>query len=149
MQLLQSPWQDIPLELLLIADPDKNSIESYIQDSICFSGQQHGQIVAVCVVNTQTKHQCEITNISVETQFQKSGVGSKLLKFALQALKSLRYKRVVLGTGTFGYQLTFYQRFGFRFDYIDKDYFLTHYPEPIFENGIQHKDRINLYLDLL
>nr|WP_273262506.1 hypothetical protein [Pseudomonas sp.] len=50
--------------------------------------------------------------------------------------------------GSFGHQLTFYQRAGFRVVAVEPDYFLTHYPEPLFENGLQHRDRLRLALTL-
>lgn len=56
--------------------------------------------------------------------------------------------RVELGTGSFGHQLTYYQRHGFRVDAVVKDHFLIHYPEPLMEYGIQHKDMLRLYLEL-
>jgi len=31
---------------------------------------------------------------------------------------------------------------------IDRDYFLKHYDQPIYESGIQHKDRFKLILHL-
>jgi hypothetical protein len=50
--------------------------------------------------------------------------------------------------GSFGHQLTFYQRAGFRVVAVEPDYFLQHYPEPLFENGLQHRDRLRLALAL-
>jgi len=51
-----------------------------------------------------------------------------------------------VGTGTFGYQLAFYQRHGFRVTAIDRDFFVQNYPEPIFEDGIQLHDMLRLTL---
>lgn len=90
----------------------------------------------------------EIYNISVMPQHQGKGIGTELLKFALSKLPSKAIETVELGTGTFGYQLTFYQRLGFRVKSVEQNYFLTHYSDPIFEDGIQHKDRLRLYLHL-
>ncbi|WP_308364978.1 MULTISPECIES: hypothetical protein [unclassified Microbulbifer] len=56
-------------------------------------------------------------------------------------------QRLEVGTGTFGYQLTIYQRQGFRVERIDKNFFLKNYPEPIVENGIQHRDMLRLTLE--
>ncbi|CDI94197.1 IAA acetyltransferase [Pseudomonas aeruginosa PA38182] len=56
--------------------------------------------------------------------------------------------RIELGTGTFGYQLAFYQRVGFRVDKVVKNYFLDNYDQPIYEMGIQHKDMLRLSLIL-
>jgi hypothetical protein len=55
--------------------------------------------------------------------------------------------RLEAGTGTFGYQLAYYQREGFRVSAIDRNFFLDNYPEPIYENGIQHKDMPRLTLE--
>ncbi|SKA64261.1 hypothetical protein SAMN02745132_03842 [Enterovibrio nigricans DSM 22720] len=63
-------------------------------------------------------------------------------------LRQKGIRRIELGTGSFGYQLTYYQRLGFRVDRIIKNHFLDNYAEPICENGIQHKDMLRLYLEL-
>ncbi|MDA3948255.1 MAG: hypothetical protein PF508_03430 [Spirochaeta sp.] len=55
---------------------------------------------------------------------------------------------VVQSRGTFGYQLAFYQRHGFRVTSIDHDFFVNNYPEPIFEDGIQLFDLLRLTLQL-
>ncbi|WP_249344496.1 GNAT family N-acetyltransferase [Marinomonas sp. CT5] len=90
----------------------------------------------------------EILNMSVWPSHQGKGIGSKLLDFVLSELKKHKVKRVELGTGCFGYQLTYYQRAGFRVDSVVKDYFLDHYSKPIFEQGIQHQDMLRLYIRL-
>jgi hypothetical protein len=36
----------------------------------------------------------------------------------------------------------------FRVVAVEPDYFLQHYPEPLFENGLQHRDRLRLALEL-
>ena len=51
-----------------------------------------------------------------------------------------------MGTGTFDYQLAFYQRHGFCVTSIDHDFFVKNYPEPIFEDGIQLVDMLRLSL---
>jgi len=40
------------------------------------------------------------------------------------------------------------QHAGFRVVAVEPDYFLQHYPEPLFENGLQHRDRLRLALEL-
>jgi len=106
--------------------------------------------LAACIVKAQTNSLAEIFNVSVspELQGQGQGLGSKLLKLVLSQLPSKGINRVELGTGTFGHQLTYYQRLGFRVDSVIKDHFLLNYSEPIYENGIQHKDMLRLYVDI-
>ena len=139
---------DIPISLLLEADPSHKLIESYLPEAFCFAATDDGPVIAACVLKEIGKNTAELFNISVLPEHQKKGIGTELLTFAINQLKHLNVSKVELGTGTFGYQLTYYQRLGFRVSSVEKDYFLDHYSDPIFENGIQHKDRLRLYLEI-
>ncbi|MCA0894824.1 GNAT family N-acetyltransferase [Microbulbifer agarilyticus] len=140
--------QEVPFSLLLEADPSPESISTYLPDSWSFVAKEGGEVVAACIVKKIGNHIAEIFNISTSPKYQRKGVGSKLLGFVLNKLADRSISKVELGTGTFGYQLTFYQRFGFRVYAVEKDYFLKHYSQPIVEDGIQLKDRLRLYLDI-
>jgi len=144
----QVPPTAIPMALLLEADPSEESIASYLDSSWGYSAQFEEQLVAVCVVKPTSDSTAEIYNVSVDPNYQQKGIGSALLRYVLDDLNCKHIARVELGTGTFGYQLTFYQRLGFRVDCVIKDHFLDNYPEPIFEAGIQHKDMLRLYIQL-
>ena len=85
-------------------------------------------------------------NISVAPEYQKIGIGRKLLQYVIIATRKAKVKRLEVGTGTFGYQLAFYQREGFRVDSVEKDFFLVNYEEPIYEDGIQLQDMLRLVL---
>ncbi|USD66761.1 GNAT family N-acetyltransferase [Vibrio sp. SCSIO 43136] len=138
----------VPDSLLLEADPDIQSINTYRAESLSFVAVDNDTMIGVVVAKPNADHLVEILNVSVLPNFQKQGIGTKLLRFALQSLSEHGFTRVELGTGSFGYQLTYYQRLGFRIDTIVKDYFTDNYPEPIHEHGIQHRDMLRLYLDL-
>lgn len=85
-------------------------------------------------------------SIAVQPAHQKSGYGTALLKWVINFFRNSGAQQLEVGTGTFGYQLAFYQRHGFRVTSIDRDFFLSNYPEPIFENGIQLFDMLRLTL---
>jgi ribosomal protein S18 acetylase RimI-like enzyme len=138
----------VPKELLLEADPSIEHVYQYLKDSLCYVAVIQKEIVGVCVLKPIDKNRIELFNIAVLPENQKSGIGSQLLKFVLDSLREKNFESVELGTGTFGYQLTFYQRFGFRVDSIFKDHFINNYDESIFENGIQLKDMLRLILKL-
>ena len=108
----------------------------------------NNKIIGVCVLKPIGKDKIELFNIAVLPHKQKLGVGSQLLQFVLNRLREKQFAYVELGTGTFGYQLTFYQRFGFRVHAIRKNHFTDNYAEPIFEHGIQHQDMLRLILKL-
>ena len=105
-------------------------------------------LCGACLVLPDRNDAAEILNLAVLPSKQGQGIGTTLLRWTLEQLSAQGIHRVELGTGSFGPQLTFYQRLGFRVTQVQRDYFLTHYAEPLFEQGIQHKDRLWLSLDL-
>ncbi|WP_417505723.1 GNAT family N-acetyltransferase [Marinomonas gallaica] len=148
MEYSQVKHAEVPIQLLLEADPSEKNIRSYLRDSLCYIAKNNGKAVGACIAKFTSDKVVEILNVSVCPSFQQQGIGTGLLQFALNEFHSQKVKRVELGTGTFGYQLTYYQRIGFRVDSVVKDHFLKNYPEPIYENGVQHKDMLKLYIEL-
>ena len=148
IEYLEVSPEVVPLTLLLEADPSESSINSYLAGSWCFVAQQGEEILGACVAKTIREGCAEIFNISVLPSTQGKGIGTQLLKFVLSELESKGMRSVELGTGAFGYQLTYYHRLGFWVGEVIHNHFLDNYSEPIFENGIQHKDMLRLYLDL-
>jgi ribosomal protein S18 acetylase RimI-like enzyme len=138
----------IPSDLLLMADPSEEKINSYLKGAVCFAAFINTNLVGVCVTNVNVDGEVEIFNIATVSNVQGQGIGSKLLEFVISELGKRHVNRLVLGTGTFGYQLVFYQRLGFRVDTVVKDFFIDNYDEPIYENGIQHFDMLRLTLDV-
>ena len=139
---------EAPMGLLLQADPSKEKVEGYLSQSRCFVAILEGQIVGVCIVQPVSADVQELMNISVAPEHQRNGIGRELLRYAIVSTRQAKVRRLEVGTGTFGYQLAFYQREGFRVDRIEKDFFLSNYDEPIYEDGIQLKDMLRLALDL-
>lgn len=149
MQFENVRSDEVPLELLLEADPSEASILSYLGDGWCYIAREHERIVGACIVKTISDGCAEVFNVSVMPDLQGRGIGTQLLNYVIDDLSCRSIQRVELGTGTFGYQLTFYQRLGFRVSGVIANHFLDHYPESIFEHGIQHKDMLRLYLNLV
>ena len=139
---------EIPIPLLLEGDPSEQSVRSYLGGSWCYAAILDGLVVGACLVEAVGESTAEVHNVSVMPEHHRKGIGTELLQFALLDLPTKHVRRVELGTGTFGYQLTYYQRLGFRVDSVVKDHFLINYPEPIYEDGIQHKDQLRLYIEL-
>ncbi|WP_028109011.1 GNAT family N-acetyltransferase [Ferrimonas futtsuensis] len=148
MELVHASPSQLPISLLLEADPCEENIRSYIDKCWMFAARQQDQYLGACLVLPGQNGAAEIVNLAVQPLSQGQGIGTALLRWTLEQLSAKGIHRVELGTGSFGPQLTFYQRLGFRVTQVQRDYFLTHYPEPLFEQGIQHKDRLWLSLDL-
>lgn len=137
---------DAPIALLLLADPSEDKIRSYLSESRCFVASRGADVVGACVVQSRGTDTYELMSIAVHPSHQKSGCGSTLLKWVIDFFRTLGARQLEVGTGTFGFQLAFYQRHGFRVTSIDHGFFVNNYPEPIFENGIQLLDMLRLTL---
>jgi len=142
------PSVQAPLHLLLEADPSTELIAGYLHDCHCMVARLGEATVGVYLLKALGAETWELMNIAVAPEHQGRGIGALLLRHAIDQARQLGAKRLELGTGSFGHQLTFYQRAGFRVVAVEPDYFLTHYPEPLFENGLQHRDRLRLALTL-
>ncbi|MGJ7093134.1 GNAT family N-acetyltransferase [Vibrio hannami] len=140
--------KDLPIALLLEADPSEKCIHKYLEKALCFAAYDQGKLAGVCVTNSESSDVSEIFNIAVWPELQGRGIGTSLLRYVLEQLSDRGFKKVELGTGTFGYQLTYYQRFGFRVEGVRKNFFTDNYEQPIYEHGLQHIDMLRLFLDL-
>ncbi|MCY8208081.1 GNAT family N-acetyltransferase [Bacillus subtilis] len=136
-------------ELLLLADPSKEIVDDYLVRGECYTGYLSGELAGVYVIITTRPQTVEIVNIAVKQTMQKQGIGKILILDAIEKAKHMGAKVIEIGTGNSSiYQLSLYQKCGFRIQAIDHDFFLRHYDEDIFENGIQCRDMVRLYLDL-
>ncbi|OAB47027.1 GNAT family N-acetyltransferase [Paenibacillus antarcticus] len=134
-----------PMALLLLADPKEQAIQAYITRSKCYVQELDGKIVGTYVILPTRSYTIEIMNVAVEESLQGKGIGQQLIQHAIQTSKELGYSCIEIGTGNSSIpQLYLYQKCGFRIVGIDKDYFIRHYDEPIFENGLQCRDMMRL-----
>lgn len=138
----------MPIHLLLEADPSEDSIKKYLDTSLCYLALKSDVPVGVCVLGHIGDATLELYNIAVSPSAQNHGIGTELLRHVIAEAKAKGFGRIELGTGTFGYQLAFYQRAGFRVEAVIKNHFVDNYDEPIFESGIQLRDMLRLALAL-
>jgi ribosomal protein S18 acetylase RimI-like enzyme len=138
-----------PMGLLLLADPSQKLVEEYIQRGQCFVAELDDSIIGVYVLLRTRPETVELVNIAVNENHQGKRIGKQLVNHAIQNAKLLGFKTIEIGTGNSGVgQLALYQKCGFRITGIDRDFFIRHYSEEIYENGIQVVDMIRLSQDL-
>ena len=137
--------ENIPYQLLLLADETKEAIDKYIFESEIFIIENNGEIIALYALKAINSEQIEIKNIAVKADFQGRGIGSFLLENAFERAKKSGFQSLLIGTGDASLrQLTLYQRQGFKKYDVVKNFFIDNYPEVIYENGLQLKDMIIL-----
>lgn len=139
----------MPLELLLLADPSKIIVEDYVAKGECFIAENEEQTIGVYVLLPTRPQTVEIVNVAVAENYQGKGIGKSLVSHAIRVAKTQGYKTIEIGTGNSSIgQLALYQKCGFRIVSVDHNYFIKHYSEEIYENGIQCIDMIRLSQDL-
>lgn len=141
--------QEIPFDLLRLADPSMEQINHYLKSGICYVAKLDKETIGVMVLNEVSPTSIEIKNIAIKESFQGRGFGKILLKYADKTSREDGYEFLKIGTGNSSIgQLSLYQKEGFEIKGIDQDFFIKNYSKPIFENGIQCKHMIILVKDL-
>lgn len=139
---------ELPWELLLLADPSRGSIEKYIHNSDIYIAKINGKIVGEFALLTLSLNIIELINIAVDKKYQGRGIGEKLVLDAIIEARNKGAKRIEVGTGNSSLApLALYKKCGFKIVGIEKDYFIKHYSEVIIENGIRCTDMIRLAID--
>ena len=139
----------IPYELLLLADPSKETINDYISRGICFIAEKQDTIVGIYILMKTRPLIMELVNVAVLESEQGKGIGKQLILDCIDKAKMFGAKTLEVGTGNSSIsQLVLYQKCGFRITGIDRDFFKIHYREKIMENGIECIDMIRLAISL-
>lgn len=126
------------LDLLLVADEQIEMLQRYMYEGDLFVFSTI-DIIGVCIVIPIDKTTCELKNISIASLYQKQGYGKKMITYLLNYYKNI-YSSMIVGTGANTSTISFYKSCGFKESYSIKDFFITNYDHPIFENNIQLKD---------
>ncbi|MVP00845.1 GNAT family N-acetyltransferase [Paenibacillus lutrae] len=138
-----------PMDLLLSADPSEVIVEEYLRRGQCFIALMKETVIGEYVLLPTRPETIELVNVAVAEEYQGQGVGKNLVNHAVKQARDSGYRTIEVGTGNSSVdQLALYQKCGFRMTGIDRDFFIRHYPEEIYENGIQVRDMVRLSQDL-
>ena len=105
---------EIPYDLLLLADETKEAIDKYITSSDVLVAEKTNLIEGVYVLQALNKFQMEIKNIAVATELQGRGIGRFLLKDAECRARRAGFQEIIVGTPESSHRLlAFYEKAGF------------------------------------
>lgn len=144
MQLFEIPaglGREKMLDLLILADEDKDIIMNYIDEGKMFEINVNRKRAGVIQIVEQNGYS-EVKSIAVTPELQGQGIGKKALRFVEKISYDDGAQLMKVGTANSSIKnIAFYQKAGYRLDSISHDYF-SNYKEPIFENGIQAIDML-------
>lgn len=131
------------LDLLLLADPEEEAIDKYINDCEVFEFYYRDILIGQGAIKQLSSTTYEIKNFAIYEKFHNCGYGKILINLLCKKyLESFKNIEILVGTSEQG--VGFYQKCGFQFSYIVENFFINNYKQPIFENGIQCKDMFYL-----
>nr|WP_249292396.1 GNAT family N-acetyltransferase [Metabacillus flavus] len=137
------------MDLLLQADPSEHLIKKYLERSSCYIALLDDSVIGEYVLLPARSGTAELGNIAVSEAHQGSGIGKLLVLHAIEQARIEGAVTLEIGTGNSSIsQLVLYQKCGFRITGVDRDFFIRHYDEKIYENGIQCEDMVRMAMDL-
>jgi GNAT superfamily N-acetyltransferase len=131
--------------LFELADDSELQVSSYINEGRVLVAWDGDQPVAHLQLIPTTADEIELKSLAVVPERQHGGVGRMLIDAAVDAAKADGYARMTVSTGGADTgNLRFYQRCGFRLLSVERDAFTpeTGYPEQMFIDGIELRDRV-------
>ena len=134
------------LDLLLLADEQENMIDRYLDRGTLFA-LYDDDLKSICVVTHEGNDAFELQSLATYPQFQGKGYARYLINHVCGCYKD-KGATMLVGTGDTPAIVSFYENSGFVFSHRLENYFLDHYDKPIFEDGIQLKDKIYLKRNL-
>jgi len=135
------------MDLLLLADEQEDMIEKYLDRGTLFALYDDG-LKSICVVTDEGGGSFELQNLATYKQFQCKGYATHLVKYIFEYYRD-KGAAMYVGTGDVPLTVNFYGHCGFIYSYRIENYFLEHYREPMFEEGIQLKDKVYFRKDLI
>jgi len=114
----------LPIDLLRMAEPSMDELNSYMDTAISFIAEVEGAIIGVCMVTQVTPETIELKNVSVYPEFRSIGVGTSLISYAADMAREAGCMEIIAGvdnSNTSGF--IFLQKLGFDLDSIEKGYY--------------------------
>jgi GNAT superfamily N-acetyltransferase len=134
------------MDLLLLADEQEDMIEKYLDRGTLFA-LYDGGLKSICVVTDEGGGSFELQSLATVPQFQGKGYATRLVRHIFEYYKG-KGRAMVVGTGDVPSIVSFYERCGFVFSHRLENYFTEHYREPMFEDGVQLKDKVYFRKDV-
>lgn len=142
IETYKGPYTPNIMALLLDADPDEQTVRTYLKDADILVAKDETTILGIAVL-THEYALYELKNIAVHPNHQGKGIAKQLITEIKTLAKTKGAQTLDVGTGNSSLgQLALYQKCGFRMHSIDKDFFADY--APIFENGIRCIDMVRL-----
>lgn len=134
------------IDLLLEADPSKDMISKYLNDSDVYGLKIDEEIVTLAVILHIDKNTLELKNLVTKKEYRGKGYSEKLLKSLCGNYKQ-KYNKMLVGTTE--NNIPFYVKQGFdKYEKTIKNFFVDNYDQEIWDGDLHCTDLIYYSKDL-
>lgn len=134
------------IDLLLEADPSKDMIHKYLNDSDVYALKKEDELISIAVILHIDRKTLELKNIVTKENYRNKGYAKTLLKHLSGNYKQ-KYDRMLVGTTE--NNIPFYVKQGFdKYEKTIKNYFIDNYDEKIIDGDLVCTDMYYYSKDL-
>lgn len=134
------------MDMLLEADPSKDMIYKYLNDSDVYALKKEDEIICIAVILPISYKTLELKNIVTKEEYRGKGYAKTLLKSLCGNYKQ-KYDKMVVGTTE--NNIPFYVKQGFdKYEKTIKNFFIDNYDEEIKDGDLVCTDMIYYSKDL-
>ena len=146
MQVKKIENKEDYMDLLLEADPSKDMIHKYLNDSDVYALKKGDELISIAVICTISRKTLELKNIVTRENYRNKGYAKILLKSLCGNYKQ-KYDRMLVGTTE--NNIPFYVKQGFdKYEKTIKNFFIDNYNEEIKDGDLICTDLIYYSKDL-
>ena len=146
MQVRKIENKEDYIDLLLEADPSKDMIHKYLNDSDVYAIQKADELISIAVILPISRKTLELKNIVTKENYRNKGYAKTLLKHLSGNYKQ-KYDRMLVGTTE--NNIPFYVKQGFdKYEKTIKNFFIDNYKEEIKDGELTCTDLIYYSKDL-
>ena len=146
MQVKKIENKEDYIDLLLEADPSKDMIHKYLNDSDVYALKKEEELISIAVILHIDRKTLELKNIVTTERYRNKGYAKTLLKSLCGNYKQ-KYDRMLVGTTE--NNIPFYVKQGFdKYEKTIKNYFIDNYDKEIWDGDLQCIDMYYYSKDL-
>ena len=146
MQVRKIENKEDYIDLLLEADPSKDMIHKYLNDSDVYALKKEDELISIAVILHIDRKTLELKNIVTKENYRNKGYAKTLLKSLCGNYKQ-KYDRMLVGTTE--NNIPFYVKQGFdKYEKTIKNFFIDNYKEEIKDGELTCTDLIYYSKDL-
>ena len=146
MQVKKIENKEDYIDLLLEADPSKDMIHKYLNDSDVYALKKEDELISIAVILHIDRKTLELKNIVTKENYRNKGYAKTLLKSLCGNYKQ-KYDRMLVGTTE--NNIPFYVKQGFdKYEKTIKNYFIDNYDEEIIDGDLHCIDMYYYSKDL-